>query len=98
MTSIINKDTPIAMLTVGQLMDFLNGEKKVDVPIVQTTTHYVYGLNGVKRLFNVSHATAQRYKDTIIKDAVSQNGRKIIVDVEKALELFNQKSGKGLTK
>jgi len=29
--------------------------------------------------------------DTIIKDAISQNGRKIIVDADKALELFNAK-------
>jgi hypothetical protein len=98
MTYIVNKDTPIAMLTIGQFMEFLNDGKKQETPIAQKTTHYVYGLNGVKRLFNVSHATAQRYKDTIIKDAVSQNGRKIIVDVEKALELFNQKCGKGLNK
>ena len=40
------------------------------------------------QLFNVSNMTAQRYKRTIIKDAVSQNGRKIVVDAEKALELF----------
>jgi predicted site-specific integrase-resolvase len=55
-------------------------------------------LRGIRNLFSVSHATAQRYKDGIIKDAVSQNGRKIIVDREKALELFQQKSGKGFTK
>jgi len=59
---------------------------------------HVYGLNGIKKLFNVSHATAQRYKDTIIKDAVRQNGRKIVVDVEKAMILFNEKIGKGLKK
>jgi len=98
MTYIINNETPIAMLTVGQLMELLNTDKKQEVPAVQKTTNYVYGLNGIKKLFSVSHATAQRYKDTIIKDAVSQNGRKIIVDSEKAIELFNQKIGKGLTK
>lgn|GEM_PF-4933098 len=51
---------------------------------------YVKGLKGIRELFGVSHATAQRYKDTILKDAVSQQGRVIIVDVEKALELFNE--------
>lgn len=98
MTYIINKETPIAMLTVGQLMELLNTNKKQEVPTVQKTTNYVYGLNGIKKLFNVSHATAQRYKDTIIKEAVSQNGRKIIVDAGKAIELFNQKTGKGFRK
>ena len=40
------------------------------------------------QLFNVSNVTAQRYKNGIIKDAVKQCGRKIIVDADKALELF----------
>ena len=55
---------------------------------------YVYGLKGIQELFNVSHLTAQRYKDGIIKDAVYQSGRKIVVDVDKAIELFNEKRGR----
>ena len=51
---------------------------------------YVYGLRGIRDLFNVSHATAQRYKDTFLKDAIIQRGRKIMVDVQKAFELYNQ--------
>lgn len=51
---------------------------------------FVYGLGGIKELFNVSHATAQRYKNGILKPAVRQNGRKIVVDVDMALELFRQ--------
>lgn len=95
MTYIINKETPIAMLTVGQLMELLNSERKQEtVSIAETSKRLVYGLHGIRNLFNVSHATAQRYKDTIIKDAVSQNGRKIVVDVDKALELFNVKMGR----
>ena len=52
---------------------------------------YVYGLRGIQELFNVSHSTAQKYKDGIIKDAVFQSGRKIVVDVDKAIELFKSK-------
>jgi len=92
MNNIINGETPIVMLTVGQLIELLSTDKKQEPAPVQNSVTYVYGLSGIRRLFNVSHATAQRYKDTIIKDAVSQNGRKIIVDVEKALQLFNAKS------
>jgi hypothetical protein len=92
MTTIINHNTPIALLTVGQLMELLNEDRKqITVSVPETSKRLVYGLHGIKTLFNVSHATAQRYKDTIIKDAVSQNGRKIVVDVDKALELFNSK-------
>lgn len=93
MTYIINKETPIAMLTVGQLMELLNSEKKPEVvTISENSKRLVYGLYGIRKLFNVSHATAFRYKETIIKDAVSQNGRKIVVDADKALELFNAKT------
>lgn len=93
MTYIINKETPIAMLTVGQLMELLNSEKKQEtVSKPESSKRLVYGLHGIRNLFNVSHATAFRYKETIIKDAVSQQGRKIVVDVDKALELFNAKT------
>ena len=51
---------------------------------------YVYGLRGIRDLFKVSHATAQRYKNTFLKDAIIQRGRKIMVDVQKAFELYNQ--------
>ena len=92
MTYIINKETPIAMLTVGQLMELISSEKKPEfIQKPESTKRLVYGLRGIRNLFGVSHATAQRYKDTIIKDAVSQNGRKIVVDVDKAMELFNAK-------
>ena len=91
MTYTINKETPIAMLTVGQLMELLNLEKKQEIVISETSKRYAYGLLGIRKLFNVSHSTAHRYKDTIIKNAVSQNGRKIIVDIDLAMELFNAK-------
>lgn len=50
---------------------------------------YVYGLRGIRNLFNVSHPTAQRYKSTFLAPAIMQRGRKIMVDVEKAMELYN---------
>lgn len=55
---------------------------------------YVYGLRGIQGLFNVSHATAQKYKDGIIADACYQSGRTIIVDADKAIELFKGKKKK----
>lgn len=67
------------------------GGKEIKKNQEESPKKYVYGLAGIRKLFNVSHATAQKYKDTIIADAVSQQGRKIIVDVDKALELFKKK-------
>ncbi len=61
---------------------------------IQTSGHYVYGLRGIQQLFGVSHKTAQEYKDGLIKDAVRQNGRKIVVDADYALELFSRRKGK----
>ncbi len=86
----ISKDTPLAMLTIGQLSSYLGldggrANAKEDVSV----RSYVYGLRGIQELFNVSHSTAQIYKDGILRDVVYQSGRKIVVDVEKAIQLFN---------
>jgi hypothetical protein len=54
-----------------------------------TQRRFVYGLRGIRELFNVSHPTAQQYKNTFLRPAITQRGRKIMVDVEKAIELFN---------
>jgi hypothetical protein len=88
----ITDETPIVMLTVGQLKEILtefiteNPQKEIKIDI--TGEKYAYGLRGIREAFRVSHATAQKYKDGILKDAITQYGRKIIVDVEKARELF----------
>ena len=86
----VTEQTPLSFLTVGQFMELLNtGKQNEPVAVQESEKRYIYGLRGIRQLFNVSHATAQRYKDTIIKDAVLQQGRKIIVDADKAMELFN---------
>lgn len=85
----ITDETPIAMLTVKDLKEILQKEEKVEKHNF-AEKKYVYGLKGIRDLFKVSHATAQKYKDTILKGAITQHGRKIITDVEKALELFNK--------
>ena len=90
----ITGETPIAALTVSQFVDLLDKHKSApEAPIAPArdyTQGYAYGLKGIRKLFGVSHATAQRYKDTFLKPAVRQNGRKIVVDVAKALELFDK--------
>ena len=48
----------------------------------------LYGLEGIMRIFDVSKATASRYKNTILKDAVAQHGNVIVVDVAECLRLF----------
>ena len=58
------------------------------------TGRLVYGLDGIRELFHCSHKQAQFYKDNVIREAVKQNGRKIVVDADYALELFNQRRAK----
>ena len=91
-----NFNTPIAALTVGQLMEVIGQtDTKENAPSSPSTSSkkYAHGLRGIRELFDVSHATAQRYKDSFLQPAIMQNGRKIVVDVDKAMELFNEREG-----
>lgn len=55
---------------------------------------HVYGLAGIARLFGCSLPTANRIKQSgKINRAITQIGRKIIVDADLALELAGQKTG-----
>ena len=56
----------------------------------------LYGLQGIMDIFHVSKATASRYKNTIFKDAVAQQGNVIVVDVEECLRLFGLLNPSGL--
>jgi hypothetical protein len=84
--------TPIAALTVADLRQLIRETSAASAAnSPRTSGHYVYGLRGIQQLFGVSHKTAQEYKDGLIKDAVRQNGRKIIVDADYAVELFGRR-------
>lgn len=88
----MEKNVPIVTLNVGQFEDLIEQIlDRVDIRLspVSNNKEYVYGLLGIRDLFGVSHVTAQRYKDTILQGAVKQCGRKIIVDKQKAIELFD---------
>lgn len=55
---------------------------------------YIYGLAGIARLFGCSLPTANRIKQSgKINRAITQVGRKIIVDADLALELAGRKMG-----
>lgn len=94
----IKSDTPLMTLTVSQFQALVAscfaGNQEQEVQSQSKEKHYVYGLKGICDLFNCAHSTAQHLKDNVITEAVSQNGRKIVVDVELALQLFQENKDK----
>ena len=63
-------------------------------PLQTQKEKYVYGILGIAKLFGCSLPTANRIKKSgKIDKAITQIGRKIIVDVELALELAGKKTG-----
>lgn len=97
----LSNEAPLSGLTVGQLRDLIREElcnTETPASIAGCSTEgpkrLLYGIKGIENFFNVSHRTAQSYKDGILAPAVSQNGRKIVVDADLALKLFNERRAK----
>ena len=97
----ITDSTPVAMLTVGQQKELIQGWVKEVLGVSNISMHqketekrYVYGIAGIASLFNVSYVTAFNLKNGILKPAVFQQGRRIICDAEMAMELFKTQTGK----
>ncbi|MGM9873194.1 MAG: DUF3853 family protein [Muribaculaceae bacterium] len=89
----------IVMITVGQLKEFASSIVRETIDAIQAapapiapkpTTEYRYGLRAISDMFDVCHVTAQRYKDTFLKPAIEQRGRKIRVDVALAQKLYKE--------
>ena len=63
-------------------------------PAADKEKKYVYGILGIAKLCGCSLPTANRIKKSgKIDKAITQIGRKIIVDAELALELAGKKTG-----
>lgn len=86
----ISLNAPLYSLSVEQFILLNQLMKEHFEAPQQEDREYVHGLRGIQRLFDVSHKTAQRYKDTFLAPAITQNGRKILVDKKLALELWAQ--------
>lgn len=87
----IDRDRPLWQLTVGELLDILQSEKPVQKLEKTPEKRIVYGLKGIAEIFGCSTSTAQRIKNSgKIKKAITQVGRKIVVDADLALELFKK--------
>ena len=92
-------DKPVWQMTGEELL-FLaqHGKMSMNGETIKTSSkeekRYVYGLAGIARLFGCSLPTANRIKQSgKINRAITQIGRKIIVDADLALELAGRKTG-----
>lgn len=95
----ISDDTRLIDLTVGELKELMGAliVKQEDNEVKSSSNNLVYGIKGISELFKCSANTAMRLKNDVISKAVSQVGRKIVVDADMALMLFKnyeKKSGR----
>lgn len=94
MVKTIDLERPIYTFTAGEFIELMQHAVqpvKVENTAPNQGKRYVYGIGGIAELFNCSKTTAGLIKKSgKIDKAISQAGRKITVDAEHALQLYNQ--------
>ena len=83
----------IFMLTVGQLKDIIreviaNPSESKPEKTPKSEKRYLYSIQELATFLGVSYPTAHRLKSTILRSAVYQKGRTILIDTDKVLELM----------
>lgn len=103
--SLIESTRPLYALTEGEFFMHMEEFIKTTLQVAlrerpatdnndSASKRYVYGIVGLERALGVSHKTAQKLKDGILAPAVKQRGRKIVTDLDYALQLFDEKNGR----
>lgn len=90
-------EKPVCMMSGEEFVLLLqNAEKgtaKAPAEVVPEK-HYEYGIAGIAKIFGCSIPTANRIKKSgVIDPAITQVARKIVIDVELALELAKKAGG-----
>ena len=85
----MNPNTRIVDLTVGELVELIKETTSNAMAMPEEKPRNLeYGIAGIARIFNCSMATASRIKASgKIDDAITQTGRIIVIDVDRALQL-----------
>lgn len=85
---------PICMMTGEEFTLLLNNTQKVTAKVpaeVAPEKHNEYGIAGLAKVFGCSIPTANRIKKSgVIDAAISQVGRKIVVDADMAIALAKE--------
>lgn len=102
--NIVNKDTPLVMVTVGQFADYLvtsgligdkpPGDGEPTGLVAESEECFGWGLGSIMERYHCSRTTAMRYKDTFLAPAITQVGRLIKVNLLEADRLFEKNSRK----
>uniref|UniRef100_UPI002629AAE7 DUF3853 family protein n=1 Tax=Flavobacterium sp. TaxID=239 RepID=UPI002629AAE7 len=89
------KQKPLWQMTGEEFLFLQNNSQQISkkpLATIESSKRYVYGILGIAQLFDCSLPTANRIKKSKkIDNAITQIGRKIIVDAELALELAGRK-------
>ena len=95
----INDNTPIAALTVGQFKELfgefsprMDGHTDKSQPEPPREKRYLYSIKELANFLSVSYKTAWNLKDTVLRPAVYQQGRVIMIDADKVLELMSNEN------
>ena len=92
-------DMPLVYMTGAQFLELSSmSGRSIEPPSTESDKaaipKIVYGIKGLAQLFGCSAPTASRIKKSgIIKEAITQYKRTIIVDTEKALALMKERNG-----
>jgi len=90
-TTIKDLNRPLFSLTTGEFLSLIENSSKqtvIEIAKPEESKKYAYGLKGLASLLGCSTVTASKLKGSGIFDkAITQVGRKIIIDTEKVLEL-----------
>ncbi len=91
----ITADTPISMLTVGQLCEVLGKSIPTQITIQQAAPkNIVRGYDGLARAMEVKRSTVGYWVSSgKIEEATQRDSRKIWFDVDKVREIIGRKSG-----
>lgn len=87
----IENDRIVASLTVGEYKEVLNSVLGEKLKEKDGPHEFGFGLKCIQDHFGVSKGTAQTYKDTFLKTAIMQHGRKIKVDLTLADQLYDHR-------
>ena len=94
------KEKPLFQSTLGDLVEVLKEELGFasDNIFPSGGKHYVRGMKELAKALHCSISTAQRIKSSgVIDAAISQNGKVVVIDVERALDILrvsNKKWGR----